>query len=345
MSVDGIKYCPGTLSDGFDTYSSSCLKTLFNGKKVGHLLTFDEPTKDDLVLLVHNTALGFQNYMDIKQKKNKLLPTPAGENGTHFIKTTLVDIKNAEDALVNEHLTMQIAHQVYGINVVPNAIIWFKNNRRAYISKRFDMRSDGSGLKTINLNSLSGSDSILSFEEIASLIRQHVPAWRVEIEKFYATVMFHYIFGNGGAITTLFSLVESQLGDFILSPAYNLINNTYHLPEEMNPVNGLFQDDFRSDESIQSGKIHKQDLLEFGRRIGVAEKRIEKIIHPFTVIQPKVEVLISNSFISNSLKRSYLLDYNTKINYLNMQLATIEQLTKPTSTSPANSLLIPFDDL
>ena len=345
MNVDEIKYCPGTLSDGFATYSSSCINALFNGKKVNHILLFDEPQVDDCIRLVHNTALGVQGFIDVKQKKNKLLVTPDGENGTHFIKTPLVCIKNADDALANEHLTMQIALQVYGINVAPNAIIWFKDKKRAFISKRFDVKSDGAVLKTMSFNSFSDSDTSLSFEEVAKEIRQNVPAWRVEIEKFYSTIIFHCLFGNGGSNTNLFSLVESQLGDLILSPAYNLINTSYHLSQESNPVLGLFMDEFQSEESKQSGRIHKSDLLEFGKRIGISEKRIEKIIHPFTVIQPKVEVLISNSFISNSLKRSYLLDYNTKINYLNMQLATIEQLTKPTSTSPANSLLIPFDDL
>jgi serine/threonine-protein kinase HipA len=343
MNEDEIKYCPGTLSEGFATYSSSCLKALFNGKKVSHRLMFDEPKADDSIRLVHNTALRVQNYIDIKQKKNKLVATPDGENGTHFIKTSLVDVKNADDALANEHLTMQIALQVYGINVAPNAMIWFKDNKRAYISKRFDVKSDGSALKTINFNSISESDSFLSFEEIASLIRQNVPAWRVEIEKFYSTIIFHSIFSNGGCNVNLFSLVESQLGDLILSPAYNLINTAYHLPADPNPVRGLFIDGFQSEESQQSGKIHQNDLVEFGRRIGVTEKRIQKLLYPFTQIHPKIEVLISNSYISNSLKRNYLLDYNTKINYFNMQLSTIEQIAKPTSAP--NSLLIPFDDL
>jgi serine/threonine-protein kinase HipA len=33
MSLPDIKYCPGTLAEGFDTYSPTCLKRVFNGKK------------------------------------------------------------------------------------------------------------------------------------------------------------------------------------------------------------------------------------------------------------------------------------------------------------------------
>ena len=39
--------CPGTLSEGFTTYSPSCLNRLFNGKKVSHILPYDPPQKNE----------------------------------------------------------------------------------------------------------------------------------------------------------------------------------------------------------------------------------------------------------------------------------------------------------
>jgi serine/threonine-protein kinase HipA len=41
----------------------------------------------------------------------------------------------------NEHLTMQIARQVYGIETAENALIFFKNGAQAYITRRFDVIS------------------------------------------------------------------------------------------------------------------------------------------------------------------------------------------------------------
>lgn len=35
-----VKVCPGTLAAGFDTYSPLCLKKVFEGKRVSHLLDF-----------------------------------------------------------------------------------------------------------------------------------------------------------------------------------------------------------------------------------------------------------------------------------------------------------------
>ncbi len=43
MNVNELKYCPGTLAEGYSTYSPSCLRNLFNGKKVNHILPYEQP--------------------------------------------------------------------------------------------------------------------------------------------------------------------------------------------------------------------------------------------------------------------------------------------------------------
>ena len=43
MSLPEIKYCPGTLSEGFDTFSRTALNRVFQGKKVHHILPYDSP--------------------------------------------------------------------------------------------------------------------------------------------------------------------------------------------------------------------------------------------------------------------------------------------------------------
>ena len=46
-----IHVCPGTLAPGFDTYSPSCLRKVFEGKKVSHILDFymNDDTEMDIV--------------------------------------------------------------------------------------------------------------------------------------------------------------------------------------------------------------------------------------------------------------------------------------------------------
>src|SRR5690606_38019717 len=54
------------------------------------------------------------------------------------------DLKKVDQVPANEHLTMQIAKQVYGISVAENAMIFFKGGSPAYITKRFDVKPDAS---------------------------------------------------------------------------------------------------------------------------------------------------------------------------------------------------------
>ncbi len=49
MNFGELKYCPGTLAEGFFTYSPGCLRSLFNGKKVNHFLTYPQPQNSEEV--------------------------------------------------------------------------------------------------------------------------------------------------------------------------------------------------------------------------------------------------------------------------------------------------------
>ena len=68
-----------------------------------------------------------------------------GEQGTYILKPRPngYHILNKEYCAANEHLTMQIASQAYGIETAANALCFFKNNEAAYITRRFDIHSGG----------------------------------------------------------------------------------------------------------------------------------------------------------------------------------------------------------
>ncbi len=49
-----------------------------------------------------------------------------------------------DQASENEHLTMQIADQLFNTRVAKNALIYFKDKAPAYTTKRFYLKPDGS---------------------------------------------------------------------------------------------------------------------------------------------------------------------------------------------------------
>ncbi len=339
MNLEEMKYCPGTLAEDFTTYSPSCLKKVFNGKKVNHVLPYEQPQQSEEVTeqFLENrkriSISGVQEKLSLLLEKNLLRLTKEGEQGTYILKPTPRDLKKVDQVPANEHLTMQIAKQVYGLKTAENAMIFFKNGTPAYITKRFDVkektrRTDGQMEKwgTEDFASLAGKTKDnagvnfkyeYSYEEIGRLIQQYVPAWRVEIEKYFKLVVFNFLFSNGDAHLKNFSLLESSEGDYFLSPAYDLINTRLHVDDTDFALDkGLFVDSFKSEQYKKNGHPSKADFIEFGKRIGIEEPRAGKLLIPFLEKQPFMETLINRSFLSDSNKRGYLLMYNTKRNYL-----------------------------
>ena len=263
MNLAELKYCPGTLAEGYYTYSPGCLRKLFNGKKVSHVLPYQTPQLNEEVAeqFIENrkriSISGVQEKLSLILEKNHLRLTKDGEQGTYILKPIPRDLKKVDQVPANEHLTMQIAKQLYGINSAENAMIFFKNGSPAYITKRFDIRPDGTKLGKEDFASLAGKtkDSTganfkyeYSYEELGLLIQKFVSAWRVEIEKYFSLVLFNFLFSNGDAHLKNFSLLESSKGDYLLSPAYDLVNTRLHVNDTFFGLDkGLFEDDFKSE--------------------------------------------------------------------------------------------------
>jgi len=329
MKINEIKNCPGTLAEGFSSYSPGCLRRLFMGKKVSHVLPYDSPGHDEDVAMefMENrkriSISGVQEKLSMILEKNVLRLTREGEQGTYILKPISRDVRYPDQVPANEHLTMQISRQVFGINTAENAMIFFMDGTPAYITKRFDVKGEGMKWGKEDFASLAGKSSDnagpnfkydYSYEEIGMLIQKFVPAWRIEIEKFYTLVLFNYLISNGDAHLKNFALLESKAGDHLLSPAYDLINTRIHVDDSDFALDkGLFADGFRSDAQKKRGHA---DFEEFGRRIGINESRITKISTAFLEKQPMIETLTRNSFLNEKCKRAYLLHYNTKLNWL-----------------------------
>ncbi len=328
-----ITVCPGTLAEGFSTYSPAFLRRMFDGKKVSHLLPYNSPhingeeAEDFLENRKRISISGVQEKLSVILEKNKLRLTTSGEQGTYILKPIPRDLKNIDQVPANEHLTMQIARQVYGINTAECGLIFFQSGSPAYLTKRFDVMPGGTKWGKEDFASLAGRTPDTagynfkyngSYEEAASLIAKYVPAWRIEIEKYFNLIVFNYLFSNGDAHLKNFSLLETTSGDYLLSPAYDLINTHLHVDDSPFALDkGLFADDFRSEAFKKTNNRGKDDFIEFARRIGVTERRINSLLEPFLLKQVFVETLVNRSFLSEKNKRGYIMEYYARLNKLN----------------------------
>lgn len=328
MSLPVINNCPGTLAEGFNTYSKSCLKKLFQGKKVHHVLPYVSPASNAETdeLFEENrrrmSISGVQEKFSVLLEKNKLRLINEGEQGMYILKPIPGSGKKPDQMPANEHLTMQLARQVYGIETAENAMIFFSNGAPAYITKRFDIDPDGKKLAQEDFASLAGRTPQTHGEhykysgnylELFILLKKMVPAYRLESLKLLKILIFNYLFSNGDAHYKNFSLIETSLGDFKLSPAYDLLNSRIHIEDR-----DFALEDGLLPKNLTQGKIKHQ--FEVLSEMAVIDKRFFiDILNEMVSHSDKVEKLVTSSFLDDSTKRHYWQAYQGRLNQLSKE--------------------------
>lgn len=328
-----LTHCPSTLAEGYETYSPVALKNLFASKKVSHILPYDSPEKNEednekfIENIEHISISGVQGKEVCLVAKGKIRLSQKGEQSTHILKPIpLSRLRRVKEIPANENLTMQIASQVYGIETAANGLCFFQTNEPAYITKRFDVGAGGVKLRKEDFSSLAGLMPAnggnnykyeYSYEELAELIQRYIPAWRIEIEKFFKVVLFNFLFSNGDAHLKNFSVLETSRGDFRLAPAYDLLNTHLHVDDSDFALSrGLFREGDKSEFLKYNGQVNGRSFKEFGKRIGVSEKRVFEILTQFTAQYPLTEQLIEASFLLPDTRKTYLAEYRQRRNRL-----------------------------
>ena len=308
-------------------YCRKCLKDLFEGKKVEHVLPFNSPYKEDSDLYQERTKKlsisGVQIKYSMRLDDNNLILTDKG--GQYILKPIPVgQFKNLDQQPANEHLTMQLARQLFKIPVPPNAIIHFSDNSPAYLVKRFDVKTDGSKYPQEDFAQIAQVTEEthgknykydLSYEEIGLLIKRHIATSAIELEKFFRLVLFNYIFSNGDAHVKNFSAILTDEGDHVLTPAYDLLCTRIHSPGEADMALTLFKDRFTEGYNAH-GFYSYDDFLEFGKVLGIKESRVVKIIKEFDGKEESVDRLVDKSFLRDDFKEYYKQTYKDKLKRL-----------------------------
>lgn len=326
--MEKINVCPSTLAEGFETYSPIARKLLFDGKEVSHVLTFDSPNNENSDAEEYARHVGRISLSGVQPKASLMLSAteqlvkPAeGERGQYILKPapSSYSLLERKYCPANEHLSMQIAAQVYHIETAANGLCFFRDGEAAYLTRRFDVAPDSSKYQQEDLASLGGLTKVnggsdykysnLSYEECAELIRKYTKAAPVEVFKFFRIVVYNYLILNDDAHLKNFSLINRGNREYHLTPAYDLINTSLHLyePRIFALDKGLFREGMQLSDT-QS--ISRKDFEEFGRRIGLSERIVERELDFFAAEHPLAQELIRRSFLSEKLQRYYWQSYN-----------------------------------
>ncbi len=221
----------------------------------------------------------------------------------------------ARDIPVNEFLTMTLAARLFGIRTAECTLATLADGEYAYLTQRFDRRG-GESVRQEDFCQLAGRSEEthgpnykydFSYEELAGLVRRFCPSAMVENPKVFRIILFNYLFGNGDAHLKNFSLYESAQGDYILTPAYDLLNTAVHFPNEPSATGLAFFADGRFTPSYEAlGFYSSADFLELGRAFGLGEGEVRELLALFGSKKDAVEAGVEASALSEEAKARYL---------------------------------------
>lgn len=309
--------CPGCLKPGTNTFCTRCRQRLFDGRKVSPVLPFSRPVYNQARLALPTQRLsisGIQNKMSIVLRGDQLELTESG--GQYILKPVPHgEFQHLNQMPANEHLSMQIARQVFRIPVAENALVRFSDGEPAYLVRRFDVipnRPRALQEDFAQLASRSGETHGInykydgSYEEIGRLIRQHVGAARVELERFFRLVVFNYLVHNGDAHLKNFSLIKfDNQGNYTLTPAYDLLNSRLHLPTESRTALDLFRDEFETPSFAAYAFYAYDDFHEFANRLNLRPARFSHFMQTVQTAEVAVMARIARSSLTDECKELY----------------------------------------
>ncbi|MBQ8112049.1 MAG: HipA domain-containing protein [Kiritimatiellae bacterium] len=265
---------------------------------------------------------GVQDKVQLKRVRGGFAVVESG--GDYILKpvprNTYAEL--ASDIPANESLTMDIAEKVFRVRTAEHELVEMKDGEYAYLTRRFDRRG-GERVQQEDFCQLAGRSPEThgenykydaSYEELAGLVRRFCPAFAVENPKVFFLVLFNYVFANGDAHLKNFSLYRSEQGDYVLTPAYDLLNTAVHFPNEPTATGlDFFADGHFTPSYEMLGFYSSADFIELGAAFGVMKAEVREMISLFHAHRDEVAQMIETSRLSDEARSRYIFRFHDRL--------------------------------
>lgn len=259
-------------------WHKACIKKFFGTNELPEI-EIDEKTLDILAVESTNkgyTVPGVQKKLSLHlfSEKNKPRLTLVNYPTGYILKPQVTEFEALPEA---EQLVMSMADAA-GISTVPHALIE-GNGSLAYITKRVDRIFETHIVKMLAMEDFCQLDLRLtqdkykgSYERCAKIISRYSSRKGLDMTELYLRLVFSFIVGNSDMHLKNFSLIETEegSGEYILSPAYDLL-----------PVNVIMPEDKEQFALPMNGKkmnLRRKDFLIFAEGCGISRVSAEKMI-------------------------------------------------------------------
>ena len=298
-------YCYQELEEGQVDYHPTCARKFF-GADTAPLLPYTRENMSELArLVIRNSAsvTGVQAKMSLdvnRGGKNEPAKfTIVGLWGKYIFKPQSGKYPYLPEL---EDLTMKMAEAAH-IRTARHTLIRLADGELGYLTLRMDRGRNGEKISMLDMcqltNRLTEHKYYGTYQQLAETIKKYSSVSMLDVQRFWEVVLFSWITGNSDMHCKNFSLLDSGNGEYVLSPAYDLLAVLLADPEDTEEMAMSFM------VGGQKSGFDRNTFITAFTQSGIPVVVANKMIERMKGYLPKWEELIDISFLPDKMKANY----------------------------------------
>ena len=138
-----------------------------------------------------------------------------------------------------------------------------------------------------------------TYQQLAETIKKYSSAPMLDVQRFWEIVLFSWITGNSDMHCKNFSLLDSGGGEYVLSPAYDLLAVLLADPQDTEEMAMSFT------VGGEKSGFNRNTFITAFTQSGIPATVAEKIIERMKTYLPQWNNLIDQSFLPDKMKADY----------------------------------------
>ena len=216
-----------------------------------------------------------------------------------------------------EDLTMKMAEAAH-IRTARHTLIRLADGELGYLTLRMDRGRKGEKISMLDMcqlsNRLTEHKYFGTYQQLAETIKTYSAAPMLDVQRYWEIVLFSWITGNSDMHCKNFSLIDTGKGEYVLSPAYDLLAVLLVDPEDTEEMAMSF-----SVGGKKSG-FNRDTFMTAFTQSGIPATVADKMIERMKGYVSQWKELVRQSFLPEKMKENYCLLLDKRIVSLTVNL-------------------------
>jgi serine/threonine-protein kinase HipA len=293
------------LDEGQVDFHPSCARKFF-GNETPPILPYTRDNMTELakqVIRTSTSVTGVQAKMSLDvnrgSKNEPARFTIVGLWGKYIFKPQSAKYPNLPEL---EDLTMKMA-EIAHIRTARHTLIRLADGELGYLTLRMDRGRKGEKISMLDMcqltNRLTEHKYYGTYQQLAETIKKYSSAPMLDVQRFWEIVLFSWMTGNSDMHCKNFSLIDSGNGEYVLSPAYDLLAVLLADPQDPEEMAMSF--------SLGGKKngFNRNTFMSAFTQSGIPATVADRMINRMAGYLPDWKRLISHSFLSEKMQIAY----------------------------------------